>query len=31
MSEGYWYVAGLLCEAFSMICTQISFEREVLR
>jgi hypothetical protein len=31
MSEGYWYVAGLLCEAFSMICIQISFEREVLR
>ena len=31
MSAGYWYVAGLLCEAVSMSAVQISFEREILR
>ena len=31
MSAGYWYVAGLLCEAVSMSAVLISFEREILR
>ncbi len=31
MSDGYWYVAGLLCEAVCMSAIEISLEREVLQ